>query len=426
MAIRIINVNSQFEREPLVRPFGFKGGYMSEIWQVAVLLKSDDGFEGMGLGTQNVLWSDKNVFVSNSESAGNSIMFAITNHALNVIKGQEFDNPVELQDRIFNEVYEYAIRITGQPRLSKTFVLNALVPVDNAAWILYSRKNGIDDFDQMIPPKYRNILSYRHKKVASIPIASYGMPLNEVSRLVDETGFEILKFKLGSPGNQQEMLQQDKSRLEEIHKITGSRKVSCTEDGKFPYYLDMNGRYESKDTLKALLDHADKIGAFEQIKIVEEPFPEDYKVNVNDLGVIVAADESAHTPENVAERIELGYGAIALKAIAKTLSTTLKMAQTANEYSIPCFCADLTVNPILVDWNKNIAARLAPVPGFKTGLLETNGHQNYRDWDRLRSYHPFSDKDWVHEKNGYFELSDDFYKKSGSIFEKSDHYRSLL
>jgi hypothetical protein len=29
-------------REPLVRPFGFKGGYMSEIWQTVVRLESRD------------------------------------------------------------------------------------------------------------------------------------------------------------------------------------------------------------------------------------------------------------------------------------------------------------------------------------------------------------------------------------------------
>lgn len=426
MPIRINNVDSQFERESLVRPFGFKGGYMHEIWQVAVLLQSNDGLEGLGLGTQNVLWSDKNVFTAASESAGNCLMFAITDYTLKVINGQSFDTPIELQDSIFDEVYEYAKKITGQARLSKTFVLNALVPVDNAAWMLYAQKSGVTNFDQMLPSGYREALSHRHQQIASVPIASYGMPLHEVKQLVEDAGYQVLKFKLGSPGNQKEMLEQDKSRIEEIHRAIGNKKISCTTDGKLPYYLDMNGRYESKDTLKRLLDHAEKIGAFEQIKILEEPFPEEYKVNISDLGVMVAADESAHTSENVAERIELGYGAIALKAIAKTLSTTLKMAQTAHRYSIPCFCADLTVNPVLVEWNKNVAARLAPVPGFTTGLMETNGHQNYRDWDRMRSYHPCPNESWVREINGFFELRDEFYAKSGSIFEKSDHYRSLL
>jgi len=44
----------------------------------------------------------------------------------------------------------------------------------------------------------------------------------------------------------------------------------------------------------------------------------------------------------------MGYGAITLKPIAKTMSMSLKIAQLAYERSIPCFCADLTVNPILV------------------------------------------------------------------------------
>ncbi len=31
--ITIQNISANFEREPLIRPFGFKGGYMREIWQ---------------------------------------------------------------------------------------------------------------------------------------------------------------------------------------------------------------------------------------------------------------------------------------------------------------------------------------------------------------------------------------------------------
>jgi L-alanine-DL-glutamate epimerase-like enolase superfamily enzyme len=426
MSIKIQKVNSQFEREPLIRPFGFKGGYVNGLWQVIAFMESDDGAHGVGLGTQSVLWSDKNVFASSSESAGNSLMFAITDFALQLVKGRHFENPIELQDRIFDEVYDYARKITGLPGLSKTFVLNALVAVDNAAWVLYARKNGLTDFDSMIPSDYRTPLSSRHDTVASIPIASYGMPLDEVERLVDKEGYQILKFKLGSPGNQQEMLEKDKTFIEEVHRAIGDKKVRYTADNKLPYYYDLNGRYETKDTLKKLLDHAGKIGALDQIKILEEPFPEEYKVDVSDLGVNVAADESAHTAENVEERIELGYGAIALKAIAKTLSTTLKMVRTAHENSVPCFCADLTVNPVLVEWNKNVAARLAPIPGFEIGLMETNGHQNYKNWNQMKSYHPLSGASWTQEKNGIFELDESFYESSGGILKECEHYLSLV
>ena len=39
--IRISRVSANFEREPLIRPFGFKGGYMTEIWQSMAYLESD-------------------------------------------------------------------------------------------------------------------------------------------------------------------------------------------------------------------------------------------------------------------------------------------------------------------------------------------------------------------------------------------------
>lgn len=426
MSIEIKNVDCQFEREPLIRPFGFKGGYMNCIWQVAALIETDNEVHGLGLGTQNVLWSDSAVFASNSESGGNCLMFAITNYALQIVKERSFDTPIDLQEQIFDEVYNYAKKITGKSRLKKTFVLNAMVPVDNAAWVLYVRQNGLNSFDDIIPAEYSKAFSYRHNEVASIPIASYGMSLDEVRRLVEEDGFFFLKFKLGSPGTQYAMLEKDKARIEEIHQAIGNTEVSHTKDGKLPYYFDMNGRYGSKEVLEKLLDHTRKIGAFEQIKIVEEPFPEDYKVDVSDLGVTVAADESAHTAENVKERIALGYGAIALKAAAKTLSMTFKMARAAHEHSIPCFCADLTVNPILVEWNKNVAARLEPVPGFDIGLLETNGHQNYSNWDRMCGYHPHSDASWTKSQNGVFTLNEDFYESAGGIFEDSAHYKSII
>ncbi len=222
------------------------------------------------------------------------------------------------------------------------------------------------------------------------------------------------------------MLEQDKARITAIHQAIGHLQTDHTEDGKIPYWFDPNGRYESKDTLLRLLDHADKIGALDQIAVFEEPFPEHLEVDVSDLGVIIAADESAHTDEDVNKRIDLGYGAIALKAIAKTLSMTMKMAKVAHNRGVPCICADLTVNPTLVDWNKNIAARLAPLPGLDAGLMETNGHQNYRDWDRMVGYHPRGNAPWTIAKEGLFHLDADYYAQSGGILLPSAHYEDMF
>ncbi|HLR26282.1 MAG TPA: mandelate racemase/muconate lactonizing enzyme family protein [Fodinibius sp.] len=426
MNLRITETNANFEREPLVRPFGFKGGYMNEIWQSTVLLETADGDYGWGLGCQNILWCDPRVFGTTSESGANSLMFSVTERALQMVRSIEFTTPVDLIKQIFDELYEYAKEITGISDLKKTFVLNALVPVDNAAWMLYARVHEMEDFDNMIPSEYRPGLSYRHDRVASIPISSYGMPMEEIRALIEKEGYFILKLKLGAPGSQQEMLEKDKARLEQIHQAIGDKEVLYTDNGKLPYYFDANGRYQSKQTLQKLLDHARRIGAFDQILLIEEPFPEEYKVDVGDLGVRVAADESAHTPGNVRERIDMGYGAMALKPVAKTLSMTLRMAREAYEQEIPCFCADLTVNPILVDWNKNVAARLSPLPGVDIGLLETNGHQNYKHWNKMEQYHSLPDASWTQSTNGVFPLNKDFYKCSGGIFKNSQHYLSLV
>ncbi|MCY7349908.1 MAG: L-alanine-DL-glutamate epimerase [Cytophagaceae bacterium] len=422
--IKIVNTNANFERQPLIRPFGFKGGSMTEIWQTVALLESENGVQKTGICTHNVLWSDAKVFASHSESAGNALMFATAERALQIIKGQTFTHPVQLLDSILDEVYAYAKTITRNPNLRKTFVLNALVGVDNAVWLLFAQENNIKSFDELIPAAYKPGLSHHHERVASIPSMAYTIPVQEMKDAVKE-GYFLMKIKLGQSGTQSEMLEKDKARLTAIQQAIGDARTSYAANGKLPYYLDMNGRYEQKDTLSRLLDHARKIGAFDQIILVEEPFPEELEVAVGDFGVRVAADESAHSDADVRKRIQMGYEAIALKAIAKTLSMTMKMAQAAHELKTPALCADLTVNPNLLEWNKNVAARLAPFPGFGMGLMENNGHQNYKNWDTMRTYNATSGASWAKTQRGVFQLNTDYYQKSGGIFEPSAHYEEL-
>jgi len=423
--VYIAEVDSNFEREPLIRPFGFKGGYLSELWQTIAGMKSNSGVAKAGLCTQSVLWSDASVFAKHSEAAGNALMYSISERALQLCKGSSFGSPLDLQDKILDEVYEYGKAISGNPDLRKTFALNALVGVDNAAWLLYAAENGINSFDEMIPEAYRPALSFQHKQVASIPVIAYTTPISEIQEAVGEGSF-FLKIKLGQPGPQKEMLRKDMERLSAIHQAIGHQETPWSEHGKLPYYFDANGRYETKEILLRLLDHARKIGAYDQIALIEEPFPEHADITVGDLELRIAADESAHTDEDAIQRMEMGYSAIALKAIAKTLSMTMKIAQAAFDRGVPCFCADLTVNPILLEWNKAIACRLAPFPGLGLGLLESNGHQNYKNWETMSGYHPFPDASWRESRKGVFTLDSDYYEKSGGIFAESAHYQEML
>lgn len=423
--VTLARVDANFEREALVRPFGFKGGYMTEIWQTMAMLESDKGTRKVGLCTQNVLWSDAKVFADHSESGGNALMFALTERALQMADGRSFQTPVDLLDDLLEEVYDYGKAITGNAHLRKTFALNALVGLDNAAWLLYAQENGITNFDDLIPSNYKPALSYRHKQVASIPLMAYSIPISEIKEAVDQ-GYFFMKIKIGQPGTQAEMLKKDKQRLTDIHKAIGHVRTKYTKDGRLPYYFDANGRYQKKETLLKLLDHARKIGALDQIAVIEEPFPEEADIHVGDMGIRIAADESAHTDADAIKRIQMGYQAIALKAIAKTLSMTMKIAQAAHERDVPCFCADLTVNPILVEWNKAVAARLAPFPGLGLGLLETNGHQNYKGWNRMVSYHPYAGASWSRTVDGVFKLNRDYYKKSGGVLTPSPHYEAMF
>ena len=423
--ITIAKTSCQFEREPMVRPFGFKGGYLTEEWIVSAYVRSTSGLHGIGLGTQSSLWSDAKVFAENSECGGNAIMFAMTQYALKLLVGQTFTSPVELNDWLWPQVWEYGKKVAANPKLRATYALNALVAVDNAVWVLFAKENGLKSFDEMIPDAYRPALSCHHAKCASIPLFSYKVPVEEIKSAV-ESGYFFMKIKIGQPGTQEEMLAKDMARVSEIHAVLKNCRTPYTKNGKLPYYFDANGRYEKKETFLRFVDHLKKIGAYDQVAIVEEPFDEYADIDVNDIPLRLAADESAHTVEDALTRIKMGYRAMALKPIAKTMSMSMKIAQAAYEKNVPCFCADLTVCPVMVEWNKSVAARLPAFPGIgDLGLVETNGHMNFRNWETMRQDLAYEKAHWTRTEKGVFECDADYYAKSGGILEPMPRYEKM-
>lgn len=426
--IRIEKTACNFVREKLIAPFGFKGDYVTEVWHVVAKLESQEN-KGIGLGVLSPLWSDSNIFGKYGQVTSNTLMLLIMEYALKKLEGISFENPIGLLEDIYPDVYEYAQKITCSEELRKTYVLNALVAIDNAAWQLYSFENDINNFDDMIPEEYRFALKERHSKVVGIPLITYGITVDEILEFIKQGCF-FLKIKIGADpdkdGDVRKMIEWDKRRISEIHEAIKDIKTPYMETGHIPYYLDANGRYKNKEDLMKLINHMKKIGALDRVMILEEPFDEKYLKNVKNIPVRLASDESAHSDIDVVERINLGYGAIALKPIAKTLSMTLKILKEASQKGIPCFCADLTVNPVMVDWNKNVAARIKALPGMNIGVLESNGHQNYINWDKMIEHHPISNGSWIKTTDGFYNLNDDFYKESGGIFKNSEYYMSLV
>lgn len=309
--------------------------------------------------------------------------------------------------------------------MNQIFALNALIGIDNAAWLMYAAENKFTDFTSMIPAEYRKTLSYKNDKVAILYLASYNLPVDDLKKAVQK-GYFVIKIKIGQPGTQEQMLQKDIARLTEIHTAIKDLRTKQTKDGNLIYTMDANCRYEKKETFLRLIDAAKKIGAFEHILFVEEPLAETNDEHVGDIGIRIAADESAHDEQGVLRRLSQGYGALALKGIAKTLSLSMKIAKIAHERNIPCLCADLTVNPILIDWHKNLAAHLAPFPGLDMGLMETNGDLNYRNWQQMQTYNPSNNASWTIVKDGVFNLGNDFYQESGGIFAAMPHYEKML
>ena len=221
------------------------------------------------------------------------------------------------------------------------------------------------------------------------------------------------------------MLKWDKQRIKDIHCVLKDIKTDYTENGKILYYLDANGRYDTKERLVDFLDFCDAEGILENIILLEEPFDEGNLIDVNDISVCFAADESIHGEEDVKKRFELGFKAITLKPVAKTLTLTIRMYNIAKKYNMKCFCADLTVNPIMVSWNQCVSARLDTLDNMKIGIVESNGKQNYKNWDKMLSVHPCCGAEFTKSDNGIYILNEEFYEKDAGVFTASEYYKKL-
>lgn len=424
----VVHTALGLQKQPLRAPFGFKGGTLSQLWQVVVQLQLSGGQVGVGVGVQSVLWSDPTTFCQMDEAAGNNKMLAVTKQALCLLKGMEFTTPPQMVDALVPPLLVYARRLLGRADVPQTFVLNALVAVDFALWQLWNAKHGNGTF-AALQQQFCPQLTQNATQLGGIPLVSYNTSAAEIARLLDEGTF-LFKIKIGADPNRdnnpETMLQWDIQRLRTIHSIASAHTTPHTDCGHPVYYLDANGRYPDKTHLLRFLDAAGSMGALERIVLLEEPFAEDNLVPVWDIPVCVAGDESAHSAADV-QRLtgQLGYKAIACKPIAKTLSVTLSMIEAAQQCGAACFCADLTVPPVLLDWNLSLAACLPWLNGLRMGVVESNGAQNYTNWGSLNAMCAVPNAPWRTPQNGVYRLGSQFNTNSG-IFSPLPAYQAAI
>ncbi len=416
--MRISGYRFAVRREPLAHPFGFKGGAFTEKWLTVTSLASASGLSATGIGGLAVLWSDSEVFFSRSEAGGNLAMALIAEEAARSLVGVELNSPFEAVGLLAEELGTYARNVTGLGGVRRTFVLNCLVSLDMALWKLFALEWNTERLDDLLPGWSRESLSEKHGKIARIPLVDYGMPAGKIASLADDGHF-IFKVKLGSAGDQAEMLRRDRERLSLVNDTLRSRE-------KILYYLDANGRYGSEETVLRLLDHADAIGMLPRVLMLEEPYVDASSFDVSGLPVRVAADESVHGPQDAAARASLGYGAFAIKPAGKTLSVSLETVREARRLGIPCFVADSACVPLLVEWNKCVAARLPALPGLDCGVLESNGEEHYASWNDLLGELPIPGAPWTAPAEGMYRTDDSFFEISGGIFRTCASYERLL
>ena len=423
--MRIVSTDLEIQREPFARPFGFKGSAFHEKWNCLVRVEDTEGNASFGLGGLAVLWSDADVFSVHTEVGGNILQTAILEHALQRIKALDFETPIEALDLILPDIHAYAQSITQKADLRLTFTLIALVALDNALWMTYARQRNTNQFDQLIPSRFRPHFADKQQHLALAPAIGYNLPHSELRQML-EAGIYVLKIKIGQAGTETEMVEKDCQRLADVDRIAREYQTNMTDNGRIAYYLDANSRYPNRQSLMRLLDQADHIGCLDQIIVVEEPFDEGVVIEIGDLPICLAADESVHTIADVTKYGNQGYSAIAIKPAGKTLSLAFQMVSATIQKGMIPFVADNACVPTLVEWNKNIAARLPVFPGLKTGMMESNGPQNYATWSRMVSEYSIPNAPWLTTKQGSFQLNSSYYQQSGGIFRLPDTYTRLF
>jgi len=417
--MRITKTTLQCTPEP-IHSLGFKGGHLDELWQVSAAVETDSGLRAVGLGVESVLWSDSAVFNTFGPDEGNSLMLKTTAFAMQLLDGQTLERPDRMLQDILEDVLAYARKLTGFDNLRTTFVLNALTPVDWALWKLWREAQGCPDFAGLTSA-ITAYLKPRQKAIGNIPLLSYSTPEQQIRELAEE-GRSLFKIKIGSNpggrGDMDEMLKWDIERLTQIHGILSAYATPDTVCGRPAYYLDANGRYDTAERVLRLMDAADRMGAMDRILLLEEPFPENALCRADGIPVPVAGDESAHSAEDAVRLIEeYGYTAIALKPIAKTLSVSLEVLEAAQRRGVQCFCADLTVNPGMAEMNKLFAAHLPAIRGMNIGVFESNGSQNYLNWDKMMEQYGLDGRPFAQMQGGKFLLDEEYYRCEGDVWK---------
>ena len=71
--MKIQNTSLGYTTEP-IHPLGFKGGTLTELWQITAGIETDTGICSMGYGVQSPLWSDSSVFSRVGPPRSNELM----------------------------------------------------------------------------------------------------------------------------------------------------------------------------------------------------------------------------------------------------------------------------------------------------------------------------------------------------------------
>jgi len=319
-------------------PVRFKGGYMSEIWQTAVLMESESGGTRVGIGTQNVCGQTRPSSRAAprpraTRSCTRSPSAPLRSRAMPAVP-----LPLRVAGRDPRAGARVCARGHGPRRPAQDLHAQRARARRQRGLAGARRRERISGFDALIRRVQAGAAS-RHTLAAAIPSWRTRCPWPRSAtpqpRLLLH---EDQDRPAGHAGRDAREGQGPPVGNPRGHRRDGN---PAHADGRLPYYFDANGRYESKDSLlRLLITPIDR--RLDRIAILEEPFPEDVEA-ASTIWACASLPTRARTPtrRGAADRPRLRR--IALKPIAKTLSMTLKIARLAHARGIPCFCADLTV-----------------------------------------------------------------------------------
>ena len=403
--IRVLEIESTFEKEKFHSPLKFGSGIIRDITSLKVRVKVENGLGKMAEGWGNILlsdlWSFPTPLISHEEKEG--AMREVSRRCCKFVADSRiFAHPLDFYFEIENDFFQISRKVRKDLKLTQEIPALATLlcasPIDTALHDAFGKVNKISSYEGYGPDFIRDDLSrYLGKKFKGKYISHYlenaleeKLPIFHLVGGVDKLRKEeviegdspdnlpssleewieregIFCFKVKLRGND---INWDVKRTKKVAEM--ARKV-LSKKGRRKFFLSVDSN-EMCDNPKVVIEYLNRLReisplAFENLLYLEQPTERNLSLHNFDMHKVaeikpVLVDEGITNIEDLDFAHKLGWSGIALKT-CKGHSACLLYLVKAKEYEMLYSVQDLTNPGLSFIHSAGFAAKISPLMGVE-------------------------------------------------------------